>query len=97
MRAAVHMVSSCPPQFRSNTFHVKRQVFWLPCNSSESDVFPPPLVLLFRYRVSLFSKWKQRGMYATCMWIVQLLLQLSKKDRIFRYIPEFYVETLVSH
>ncbi|GFP97326.1 E3 ubiquitin-protein ligase rkp [Phtheirospermum japonicum] len=26
------------------------------------------------YRLSLLSRWKQRGMYAACMWIVQLLL-----------------------
>ncbi|KAJ8765528.1 hypothetical protein K2173_014650 [Erythroxylum novogranatense] len=47
------------------------------------------------YRVCLFSRWKQRGMYATCMWIVQLLLVLSKVDSLFIYIPEFYLETLV--
>ncbi|GKV25291.1 hypothetical protein SLEP1_g34750 [Rubroshorea leprosula] len=47
------------------------------------------------YRVSLCSRWKQRGMYATCMWIVQLLLVLSKLDSVFSYIPEFYLETLV--
>ncbi|XP_051140368.1 E3 ubiquitin-protein ligase RKP [Andrographis paniculata] len=47
------------------------------------------------YRVSLFSRWKQRGMYATCMWIVQLLLVLSKGDPIFSYVPEYYLETLV--
>ncbi|XP_057774623.1 E3 ubiquitin-protein ligase RKP [Salvia miltiorrhiza] len=47
------------------------------------------------YRLSLFSRWKQRGMYATCMWIVQLLLILSKVDSMFIYIPEFYLETLV--
>ncbi|XP_021274649.1 E3 ubiquitin-protein ligase RKP [Herrania umbratica] len=47
------------------------------------------------YRVSLFSRWKQRGMYATCMWIVQLLLVLSKLDSVFIYIPEFYLEALV--
>ncbi|XP_022741612.1 E3 ubiquitin-protein ligase RKP isoform X2 [Durio zibethinus] len=47
------------------------------------------------YRVSLFSRWKQRGMYATCMWIVQLLLVLSKLDSVFIYIPEFYIEALV--
>ncbi|XP_058006345.1 E3 ubiquitin-protein ligase RKP-like [Hevea brasiliensis] len=47
------------------------------------------------YRISLFSRWKQRGMYATCMWIVQLLLVLSKVDSLFIYIPEFYLETLV--
>ena len=52
-------------------------------------------VLLYRYRVSLFSRWKQRGMYAACMWIVQLLLVLSKLDSVFIYIPEFYVEALV--
>ncbi|KAG8640863.1 hypothetical protein MANES_13G077640v8 [Manihot esculenta] len=46
------------------------------------------------YRISLFSRWKQRGMYATCMWIVQLLLVLSKVDSLFIYIPEFYLETL---
>lgn len=47
------------------------------------------------YRISLFSRWKQRGMYAACMWSVQLLLVLSKMDSIFCYIPEFYVEALV--
>uniref|UniRef100_A0A0D6R5Y3 B30.2/SPRY domain-containing protein n=1 Tax=Araucaria cunninghamii TaxID=56994 RepID=A0A0D6R5Y3_ARACU len=47
------------------------------------------------YKVSLLARWKQRGMYATCMWIVQLLLVLSKIDQNFLYIPEFYVETLV--
>ncbi|XP_050204226.1 E3 ubiquitin-protein ligase RKP [Mercurialis annua] len=47
------------------------------------------------YRISLFSRWKQRGMYATCMWIVQLVLILSKVDSLFIYIPEFYLETLV--
>ncbi|BBN14829.1 Kip1 ubiquitination-promoting complex protein 1 [Marchantia polymorpha subsp. ruderalis] len=47
------------------------------------------------YRVSFFSRWKQRGMYATCMWIVQLLLVFSKRDNLFGYVPEFYVETLV--
>lgn len=47
------------------------------------------------YKVSLLARWKQRGMYATCMWIVQLLLILSKIDQVFPYVPEFYVETLV--
>ncbi|KAF5765376.1 putative transcription factor C2H2 family [Helianthus annuus] len=47
------------------------------------------------YRVSLFARWKQRGMYATCIWIVQLLLVLSKNDLVFSYVPEFYLETLV--
>ncbi|KAE8696236.1 E3 ubiquitin-protein ligase RKP [Hibiscus syriacus] len=47
------------------------------------------------YRVSLFSRWKQRGMYATCMWVVQLLLVLSRLDSVFIYIPEFYLEALV--
>eukprot|EP00252_Welwitschia_mirabilis_P021316 TRINITY_DN5440_c0_g1_i1.p1 TRINITY_DN5440_c0_g1~~TRINITY_DN5440_c0_g1_i1.p1 ORF type:complete len:1320 (-),score=231.72 TRINITY_DN5440_c0_g1_i1:184-4143(-) len=47
------------------------------------------------YRVTLLSRWKQRGMYATCMWLSQLLLLLSKKENIFLYVPEFYVETLV--
>ncbi|XP_071735461.1 E3 ubiquitin-protein ligase RKP [Rutidosis leptorrhynchoides] len=47
------------------------------------------------YRISLFARWKQRGMYATCMWIVQLLLVLSKMDLVFSYVPEFYLETLV--
>ncbi|RVX21513.1 E3 ubiquitin-protein ligase RKP [Vitis vinifera] len=50
---------------------------------------------LDKYRISLFSRWKQRGMYAACMWSVQLLLVLSKMDSIFCYIPEFYVEALV--
>ncbi|KAH7859705.1 hypothetical protein Vadar_004574 [Vaccinium darrowii] len=47
------------------------------------------------YRISLFSQWKQRGMYAACMWIVQLLLVVSKVDSVFLYVPEFYLETLV--
>nr|XP_043631994.1 E3 ubiquitin-protein ligase RKP [Erigeron canadensis] len=47
------------------------------------------------YRISLFARWKQRGMYATCIWIVQLLLVLSKMDLVFGYVPEFYLETLV--
>ncbi|KAL8193907.1 hypothetical protein R6Q57_026149 [Mikania cordata] len=47
------------------------------------------------YRISLFASWKQRGMYAACMWIVQLLLVLSKMDLVFSYVPEFYLETLV--
>ncbi|KAL4578054.1 hypothetical protein LXL04_014169 [Taraxacum kok-saghyz] len=47
------------------------------------------------YRISLFARWKQRGMYAASMWIVQLLLVLSKMDIVFSYIPEFYLETLV--
>ncbi|PON50865.1 43kDa postsynaptic protein [Trema orientale] len=47
------------------------------------------------YRISLFSRWKQRGMYATCIWTVQLLLILSKVDLMFLYVPEFYLESLV--
>ncbi|KAL8134059.1 hypothetical protein AgCh_009217 [Apium graveolens] len=47
------------------------------------------------YRISLCARWKQRGMYATCMWIVQLLLVLSKMDPVFIYVPEYYLETLV--
>ncbi|KAI4345187.1 hypothetical protein L6164_012334 [Bauhinia variegata] len=47
------------------------------------------------YRISLFSRWKQRGMYAMCMWVVQLLLVLSKMDSVFIYIPEYYLEALV--
>lgn len=43
----------------------------------------------------MFARWKLRGMYATCMWLVQLLLVLSKKDPLFSFVPEFYVETLV--
>ncbi|KAK1301797.1 E3 ubiquitin-protein ligase RKP [Acorus calamus] len=47
------------------------------------------------YRMCLFSRWKQRGMYATCTWVVQLLLVLSDADAVFLYVPEFYVEALV--
>ncbi|KAI3794549.1 hypothetical protein L1987_37181 [Smallanthus sonchifolius] len=47
------------------------------------------------YRISLFASWKQRGMYAACIWIAQLLLVLSKMDSVFSYVPEFYIETLV--
>ncbi|KAI4330150.1 hypothetical protein MLD38_028453 [Melastoma candidum] len=47
------------------------------------------------YRITLFSRWKQRGMYAACMWTVQLLLVISQMNSIFVFIPEFYVESLV--
>ncbi|TVU37762.1 hypothetical protein EJB05_11096 [Eragrostis curvula] len=47
------------------------------------------------YRATLFSPWKQRGMYATCMWVVELLLVLSESKIMFHYVPEFYVESLV--
>lgn len=47
------------------------------------------------YRVTLFSWWKLRGMYASCMWIVELLLTLSKDDTLFSYIPQFYIDALV--
>jgi Kip1 ubiquitination-promoting complex protein 1 len=47
------------------------------------------------YRATLFSPWKQRGMYATCMWVVELLLVLSESKIMFQYVPEFYVESLV--
>ncbi|KAL6223019.1 hypothetical protein ACLB2K_006409 [Fragaria x ananassa] len=47
------------------------------------------------FRISLSSRWKQRGMYATCMWTVQLLLVLSKVDLLFTYVPEYYLEALV--
>jgi Kip1 ubiquitination-promoting complex protein 1 len=36
-------------------------------------------------------------MYATSMWLVQLLLVLSKNDPLFSFVPEFYVETLVCY
>ncbi|KAL5198175.1 hypothetical protein ABZP36_001687 [Zizania latifolia] len=47
------------------------------------------------YRATIFSSWKQRGMYATCMWVVELLLVLSDSFSTFNYIPEFYVKSLV--
>ncbi|XP_010681095.2 E3 ubiquitin-protein ligase RKP [Beta vulgaris subsp. vulgaris] len=47
------------------------------------------------YRISLLSRWKQRGMYAACMWIVQLLLVISKDDVLFSFVPDFYLEALV--
>ncbi|KAK4765336.1 hypothetical protein SAY86_026426 [Trapa natans] len=47
------------------------------------------------YRVLMFSRWKQRGMYATCMWTVQLLLAFSRVDTLFLYVPEYYIESLV--
>ncbi|KAH9610912.1 hypothetical protein KSS87_006588 [Heliosperma pusillum] len=47
------------------------------------------------YRIALLSRWKQRGMYATCMRIVQLLLIISKDDLLFSVVPEFYLEALV--
>ncbi|MFS7952659.1 putative ubiquitin conjugation factor E4, core [Helianthus anomalus] len=52
-------------------------------------------LILLLYHVSFFSSWKQRGMYATCICICQLLLVLSKMDLVFSYVPEFYLETLV--
>lgn len=70
--------------------------FYLPwCAQFSSCTQHENLILFNRYRLSLFSRWKQRGMYATCLWIVQLLLVLSKVDPVFIYIPEFYLETLV--
>ncbi|KAI5395757.1 hypothetical protein KIW84_062075 [Lathyrus oleraceus] len=47
------------------------------------------------YRISLLSRWKQRGMYAMCMWVVQLLLVLSSMGSVFIYTPEYYLEALV--
>lgn len=47
------------------------------------------------YHISLFARWKQRGMYASCMWIVEMLLVLSNDESMFLYIPEFYLESLV--
>ncbi|KNA19170.1 hypothetical protein SOVF_064060 [Spinacia oleracea] len=47
------------------------------------------------YRISLLSRWKQRGMYASCMWIVQLLLVISKDNTLFSFVPEYYLEALV--
>lgn len=47
------------------------------------------------YRITLFSRWKQRGMYATCMWIVEMLLVLSNTESVFLYVPEYYLESLV--
>jgi hypothetical protein len=52
--------------------------------------------LLYRYRISLLARWKQRGMYAMCMWVVQLLLVLSNMDSVFIYTPEYYLEALVN-
>ncbi|XP_078432636.1 E3 ubiquitin-protein ligase RKP isoform X2 [Wolffia australiana] len=47
------------------------------------------------YRASLYSWWKQRGTYALCVWVAELLAVLSHDDLHFAYIPEFYLETLV--
>lgn len=66
------------------------------CFSSVTKISWVPSLLCCRHRVSLFSHWKQRGMYATCMWVVQLLLVISKIDSLFIYVPEFYIEVLVS-
>ncbi|KAL2907202.1 E3 ubiquitin-protein ligase RKP [Bienertia sinuspersici] len=44
--------------------------------------------------VSLYCLGGTRGMYAACMWIVQLLLVLSKDDVLFSFVPEFYLEAL---
>ncbi|KAJ0686283.1 hypothetical protein HanLR1_Chr11g0413021 [Helianthus annuus] len=54
-------------------------------------------LILLLYHVSLFASWKQRGMYAACICISQLLLVLSKMDLVFSYVTEFYLETLVRH
>lgn len=35
-------------------------------------------------------------MYAACAWVVQLLLAVSKRGTAFSYVPEVYVESLVS-
>eukprot|EP00252_Welwitschia_mirabilis_P001548 TRINITY_DN11422_c0_g1_i1.p1 TRINITY_DN11422_c0_g1~~TRINITY_DN11422_c0_g1_i1.p1 ORF type:complete len:749 (-),score=140.82 TRINITY_DN11422_c0_g1_i1:63-2258(-) len=47
------------------------------------------------YKIALLARWKQRGMYAVCMLLSQLLLILSSKGTVFLCVPEFYVETLV--
>ncbi|KAE9601286.1 putative transcription factor C2H2 family [Lupinus albus] len=47
------------------------------------------------YRVSLFARWKQRGMFAMCMWVVQMLQVLSNTNSMFIYVPEYYLEALV--
>ena len=52
--------------------------------------------LFHRFRISLFARWKQRGMFAMCMWVVQLLLILSNMDSVFIYVPEYYLEALVN-
>lgn len=79
--------------------HFPQFVFCNTCLVSFSHVLNTLLlaVLHYRNRISLFSQWKQRGMYAMCMWTVQLLLVLSKMDSMFIYVPEFYVEALVNH
>ncbi|CAA6659544.1 unnamed protein product [Spirodela intermedia] len=46
-------------------------------------------------RASLSSPWKQRGTYALCVWVVELLVVLSRDDSHFAYVPEFYLETVV--
>jgi Kip1 ubiquitination-promoting complex protein 1 len=40
---------------------------------------------LCKYRIIMFAKWKFRQMYATCMWLVQLLLMFNKHDYLFNY------------
>eukprot|EP00850_Spirogloea_muscicola_P003185 SM000012S25447 [mRNA] locus=s12:1115664:1123627:- [translate_table: standard] len=47
------------------------------------------------YRVTCFATWKQEAMYATCIWIVKLLMALSKSGDVFAYVPEYYLETMV--
>ena len=64
-------------------------------NDVKSSIAFVNLHMDWRYRISLFSRWKQRGMYATCMWIVEMLLVLSNDESLFLYTPEFYLESLV--
>lgn len=82
-----------------------RQIKERPCNEQQKrlkearSIYREEVIDCVRhstwYRISLLSRWKQRGMYAACMWIVQFLLVVSKDDALFSFIPEFYLEALV--
>lgn len=47
------------------------------------------------YKMVLFSRWKQEHIFKTCLYCVRLLLVAGEHDKVFAYVPEFYLDALV--
>lgn len=43
-------------------------------------------------QVMLFSTHKRESLFQACVHVVRLLLQLSKRQTLFSYVPEFYID-----
>ena len=43
----------------------------------------------------LEAPWKQEAQCAVCVWMVRLLLAVSRRGELFRYVPDHYLHTLV--